>query len=150
MSCTCECEITYCDEIDAIRALWSQQPVLMAAIPVVTGEANRLYEDGNAYAPSLPYAVLRDVGEFSREVTASNALLLRGVRIRLYTTTKEQANDLAQEIKLLLSRCLDGICIIGGWIRYGRVLRQGSGFVQQGVYMLQLLVQLGTVQEGSL
>lgn len=151
MSCVCECDITYCDSIEAIRALWQADGVLQAEIPVAADGTNRVYEDGNAWDPTMPYAVLRDLGETARSSLGSNQQISRAIRIRIYTETKEQSVVVSRGINTLLARCFsEGVCIEGGWLLWGRVLTQGGGFVSQGKYLKQLLVQLFTSQEGTL
>jgi hypothetical protein len=151
MSCVCVCDVTYCDAIEAIRALWGADPLLQAEIPVAADETNRVYEDGNVYEPTMPYAVLRDLGETARSSLGSNQQINRAIRIRFYTESKEQAVTVARLVNTLLARCFsEGVCIEGGWLLWGRVLTQGGGFISQGKYQKQLLVQLFTSQEGTL
>jgi hypothetical protein len=151
MACECICEVIHCDAIEAIRALWLADAQLQAEIPVASDAANRVYEDGRAYNPSLPYAVLRDLGETGRESLGSNVQVNRVIRIRIYTESKESAILVERGIHGILARCFnEGVCIEGGWLLWGRVLSQGGGFVSQGTYLKQLLVQLFTSQEGTL
>lgn len=151
MSCVCECEVTYCDTIEAIRALWQADLVLQTEIPVAASGTNRVYEDGNVWDPTMPYAVIRDLGETARSSLGSNQQISRAIRIRIYTETKEQSVLVSKQINTILARCFsEGVCIEGGWLLWGRVLTQGGGFVSQGKYLKQLLVQLFSAQEGTL
>lgn len=143
MSCgTCDGAI-HCDEIEAIRWLWSENEALNNLVPVATDETNRLFESGRVSGDALPYVVLRSLGELE---TGQYGLL--GVRIQIFARSKANAIEIREAMVPVLTDCFGGLCIVGAKVLWGRLQGQGNGFRGKDVYYQQLLLRLRLSKEG--
>lgn len=151
MICQCPCEVTYCDAVEVVRGLWSEDAVLNGLMPSTADATNKVFEDGNAYNVQVPYAVVRDLGDTARISHGDAMLARRAVRIRIFTASKEDGVQSLISLRQKFSgMCSAAICVETGVVGWARVSKQPSGWVDKGIYMTQLLVQLSMIEEGSL